>query len=131
MTLTVTGPGGTSTAVRPVTVTPGEGITAVEEVTTSVVATFSLSQNSPNPFNPSTTIRFALPTPGAVRLTIYDLRGQRIRSLPNGYRPAGQYRVTWDGRNGEGQEVARGVNFYRLEAVDRGFMETKRMLLVR
>jgi hypothetical protein len=93
--------------------------------------TYALTQNVPNPFNPATTIRYDLPERADVRLVIYNLAGQKIRTLVHRMQPPGRYTVTWDGRDGTGHAVASGVYFYRLEAITRGFVETKRMVLLR
>jgi hypothetical protein len=94
--------------------------------------TYALSQNSPNPFNPETTIGYDLPEVASIRLSIYDLSGQTIRMLVHdSHHQPGRYTVVWDGRDEGGRVVASGVYLYRLEAVDRGFVETRRMLLVR
>jgi hypothetical protein len=69
----------------------------------------------PNPFNPLTTIAFSLPSPGRVRLGIYDLQGRRIVALLDEERGAGEQHVTWDGRDGTGDHVASGVYLARLE----------------
>ena len=78
--------------------------------------TFRLDQNSPNPFHPSTAIRFALPAEGSVRLTIYDAGGRQVRSLVDGTLPAGEQEVHWGGTDDAGRQVASGVYFYSLEA---------------
>jgi hypothetical protein len=75
-----------------------------------------LFQNAPNPFNPKTTIRFALPAPSAVRLAVYDVQGRLVRELLAGRTlQAGQQAVVWDGRDGAGHALGSGVFFYRLE----------------
>ena len=84
----------------------------------------------PNPFNPSTTIRFELPEPASVRLEIYDVSGRRIRVLREGeaYVP-GRYDVIWDGRSEDGAIAAAGVYFGRLRAA--GMEMTRRMTLLK
>jgi hypothetical protein len=72
--------------------------------------------NHPNPFNPETTIRFSLSAPGNVALNIYNLQGQRIRTLANGFLPASDHSVVWNGTNDSGNEIASGVYFIRLTA---------------
>jgi hypothetical protein len=88
-----------------------------------------LLQNVPNPFNPTTTIRFELSQPADVRLEIYSVRGERIRTLVSGARPAGSHAVVWDGRDRRGAAVASGVYFYRLEAGR--FARTRKMVLLK
>lgn len=102
-------------------------VTVEQELST----VYTLSQNYPNPFNPATTIGYELPDVTTTRLAVYDLSCQVIRVLVDGYQPPGRYAVVWDGRDGEDREVASGIYSYRLEAIRRGFLETKRMLLLR
>ncbi|MCK6559485.1 beta-propeller fold lactonase family protein [bacterium] len=85
---------------------------------------FSLSQNYPNPFNPATTIRFELPHTGRVNLAVYNLRGELVRVLIEGERPAGSHRVEFDARG-----LASGIYFYRLES--EGFSATRKLAVVR
>lgn len=79
-------------------------------------APFALEQNHPNPFNPSTEIRFSLPSRCAVRLEIFDTAGRLIRVLRDGAMDPGAHAVLWDGTNGAGRAVGSGVYFYRLRA---------------
>ncbi len=88
-----------------------------------------LAQNYPNPFNPTTTIRFGLPTESVVRLTVFNILGQKIIELVNDVRPAGYHTVNWDGRNRAGQFVASGIYLYRLEN-ELGVL-TRKMLLIK
>jgi len=85
---------------------------------------FRLSQNFPNPFNPSTTIEFSLPRSGLVTLEIFSLLGEEVATLVNEVRPAGTYRIGWNASSSPS-----GVYFYRLETKD--FVQTKKMLLVK
>lgn len=95
--------------------------TAVEEESPQV---FSLAQNSPNPFNPTTTIAFTLPSSGQVKLTVYNMTGQEVARLVDGYMAAGSHNAVF---GGEG--LASGVYFYRIVAG--GHTATKRMLLIK
>jgi len=89
-----------------------------------------LLQNHPNPFNPSTEIRFSLADPGPLSLKIYDLSGRLVRHLLVGERyDEGQHRVEWNGRDQQGRQVSSGVYFYRLET--REFKASRKMLLLR
>jgi M6 family metalloprotease-like protein len=74
----------------------------------------ALSQNVPNPFNPTTTIRFTLPERAAVLLSVYDVSGALVRELANGEYGAGPHDVEWNGRDDRGNAVGSGVYFYRL-----------------
>ncbi len=90
---------------------------------------FALGQNHPNPFNPRTEIRFALPADGEARLAIYDLSGRRVRTLVEGSLPAGTHHVVWDGTDDAGQALASGVYFYRLETAAQTL--SRKMLLLK
>jgi flagellar hook assembly protein FlgD len=90
---------------------------------------FSVSQNAPNPFNPSTTIRFALPEASPVRLVVYDVRGALVRTLVDSHVNAGLHGAQWDGHDAMGREVASAVYVYRL-TTNAGVV-TKRMVLVK
>jgi len=90
---------------------------------------FALHQNVPNPFNPTTRIRFDLPVAAAVRLAVYNVNGQMIRVLANAQMPAGAREVTWDGHDAAGRAAASGIYFYRLDAGK--FTQTRKMILLR
>jgi hypothetical protein len=105
-------------------------ITAVlEDHQDSTPAAFNLDQNYPNPFNSGTVIRFALPQAQEVDLTIFNLAGQQAVKLVKGIRPAGQYNLTWDGRDEAGQALASGLYFYRLQAGEQ--VKTRKLLMLR
>jgi hypothetical protein len=89
----------------------------------------ALFQNFPNPFNPSTTIRFTVAAESPVELLIFNVQGQKVRTLVNEGKSAGSYRVVWDGRNENGRLVASGVYFYRLRVG--GYMSVKKMLMLK
>ena len=93
----------------------GISATAIASETTTPT-TFALGANYPNPFNPATTIPLAVPV-GAknVTLTIYNILGQPMRQLWTGPLPAGEHRLTWDGRDAQGRPVSAGVYVYRLQ----------------
>ncbi len=91
---------------------------------------YRLGTNYPNPFNPSTSIDFALPEDGMVRLSIYDVLGRRIKVLlDEGAQRAGYHTVAWDGRDALGRGVASGVYFYVLEAG--AFRQARKMILIK
>lgn len=90
---------------------------------------FALRQNYPNPFNPSTTIRYQVPQSNDVKLVIYNMLGQTVRTLVDTRVPAGHHSVEWDGRDDGGKEMASGVFLYRLTAQD--FVQSRKMLLIR
>jgi hypothetical protein len=77
---------------------------------------YELYQNYPNPFNPSTFIEYALPKAGYVKIEIYNLVGQKIKTLVDSYLEAGRYRAHWDGTDDNGVRVSSGIYIYRLVA---------------
>jgi len=80
-----------------------------------VAQSFYLLQNYPNPFNPSTKISFSLSVSADVRLNIYNLKGERVRTLIDQYRSAGIYETSWNGCNDKNDRVASGIYIYRIE----------------
>jgi 5'-nucleotidase len=85
--------------------------------------------NHPNPFNPSTTIRFSMPVAGQATLRVFDTRGRLVKTLVDENLAAGRHAVVWDGKDDGGRSAASGVYFYRLRSDDR--IATKSMLLVK
>ena len=92
---------------------------------------FALANNYPNPFNPATTIKYALPQAMDVELTVYNVVGQAVRTLVAEHQSAGRYVVEWDATNNSGQSLSSGMYFYRLEAAGGEFLEVKKMLLLK
>jgi flagellar hook assembly protein FlgD len=97
---------------------------------------YSLGQNYPNPFNPITTIPFQVSssqspahTPVHTTLVVYNILGQKVKTLFEDKVLSGIYEVIWDGKNDKGSEVTSGIYFYRLETG--GFRQTKKMILLR
>jgi hypothetical protein len=87
-------------------------------------AIYRLEQNFPNPFNPTTTIRYALPVRSQVTLSVFNILGQQVATPVNGSQEAGIHDVQFDGGG-----LASGVYFYRIHAGD--FVQTKRLLVIR
>jgi 5'-nucleotidase / UDP-sugar diphosphatase len=90
---------------------------------------FELAQNYPNPFNPQTEIAYTLPTDTDVKLTVYDLLGQKIKVLVDDHENAGAQSVIWDGTNDKGDKVSSGIYFYNLQAGEKS--DTKKMTLMK
>ena len=90
--------------------------TGIDDLTTQAPTTFDIAQNYPNPFNPSTTLKFQLPKASDVRLTIYSILGQKVRTLLNSRLEAGYHEIQWDGRNDRGIQQASGLYIYRFTA---------------
>ncbi|UCD64187.1 MAG: T9SS type A sorting domain-containing protein [Candidatus Zixiibacteriota bacterium] len=90
---------------------------------------YSLKQNYPNPFNPTTTIKFTLPRRSDVKIDIFNILGQRVVTILDETRPAGQHSVVWDGTDENNRPVSTGLYFYRIEAGD--YVSSKKMLLLK
>ena len=95
----------------------------------SVVSSYELAQNYPNPLNPATVISFQLSAESEVTLAIYNTAGQLVRTLYSGEMPAGRFSMEWDGKNEERVQVASGVYVYELKAGE--FVQQQKMTLVR
>jgi len=98
-------------------------------VPSALPTVFALGHNYPNPFNPSTTISYQLPSEQEVVLSIWNLAGQLVRELVHAPQPAGHRSVTWDGRDTEGNLAANGVYVYEIRAG--GFRSARKMLLMK
>ena len=88
-----------------------------------------LSQNYPNPFNPETTIEYSLKEPGNICLEIYNIRGQKVRTLVNEFKAVGYYNVIWEGTDDNDKNVASGIYFYQMKTKD--YSTVKKMILLR
>ncbi len=110
---------------KPMTV----NVTAAGSNPTQVPTSYALNQNYPNPFNPSTEISFALKADGQVRLSVYNVLGQQVRTLIDEYMPAGNHSITWDGRSSDGSPASSGIYFYRIQAND--YVDTRKMTLLK
>ncbi|HUV31048.1 MAG TPA: S8 family serine peptidase [Acidobacteriota bacterium] len=104
-------------------------VTSIEESAGGLPGTFVLGQNYPNPFNPTTSITFSILSGAEVNLEVFNVLGQRVRQLRDGYLSAGSHTVKWDARSDAGDGVASGVYLYRL-TVD-GVSRSRKMLLLR
>jgi len=89
---------------------------------------YELEQNYPNPFNPETVIGYSLPQASPVTMAIYNLLGQKVRTLFQGTQPAGRHQITWNGRDDAGRKMASGIYIYRLETPQ--FARVRKMTLV-
>jgi len=99
-------------------------VTGINQLTTEIPESYSLSQNYPNPFNPVTKINFALPKQSFVTMKIYDILGREIKTLVNEVKSAGNYIIDFNA-----SELASGVYYYRIEAGD--FKDVKKMILIK
>lgn len=103
-------------------------VTGIEHGTPSILVS-GLHQNHPNPFSPTTSIEYTVAQPGLVEITIYNIRGQRIRQLVSEIKPMGRHQLTWDGASDQGAKVAQGIYFYRLRIGS--FSEVKKMVVLK
>ncbi len=103
--------------------------TSLKEKQAKLVTKFKLYNNFPNPFNPTTQILFDIEQPATVNLLIYNALGQKIKTLYSGQANTGRHRISWDGTNSRGTQVASGVYYYRLQSGN--FVSTKKMILLR
>jgi len=90
---------------------------------------FALEQNYPNPFNPTTTIRYEVPKSSHVEVTVYDLLGNKVRTLVDEQKSIGRYSIRWNGKNRFGHQVSTGVYWYRMEAAD--FYAVRKMVFMK
>jgi len=109
---------------------------AVNEATTEIPQTYELLGNYPNPFNPSTTIKYALPYSSDVELTIYDITGKVITTLNRNGQSAGYQNIVWNGNSQQGSRVSSGVYFYRFKAAsldgsNKVFEKTAKLLMLK
>ncbi len=104
---------------------PGSGIDSEDKLPTQ----FALAQNYPNPFNAQTIINYSLPMSGKVTLDVFNVLGQKVVTLVDGYQEAGYKSVIWNGRDSKGQLTSSGVYFYRLATPEKNI--TKQMLMLK
>jgi len=108
--------------------TPPSVVLDGDSLLTSPTA-FLLAQNYPNPFNPTTNIEFLLSRPEQVKIEIFNILGQKVRTLVDQYLKAGHKVVDWDGKDDLGKGVSSGIYFYRIKTSE--FSQTKKMVLLR
>lgn len=106
-----------------------EMASSVEDMAGPLPESVTLLQNYPNPFNPETTIAYALPVPGVVRFFVFNILGQRVATLFDGFQSAGNYLARWNGLDDDNRPVPSGVYVYRLETTS--FVETRKMILLK
>lgn len=94
-----------------------------------VPAITSLKGNYPNPFNPETNISFGMKNAGNVEITVYNLLGQKVKTLLKEFKPAGNHSVVWNGKDDNGRSVSSGVYFYRMST--EGYSKTSKMILMK
>jgi hypothetical protein len=107
----------------------GVATSALEHTYTTPPSKYQLKQNFPNPFNPSTTIRYSLSGPENISIRIYDVSGQLVKEINKEHNQAGEYEVIWDGSNNNGEKISSGIYFYRLSVGN--YNEAKKMILIK
>ena len=107
----------------------GPVLTAVLHEAASQPAALALAANYPNPFNATTAIRYALPDAGPVHIDVYNMAGQRVRTLVDGVNAAGWHTAQWDGTDEQGRAAASGIYVYRMIAA--GTIQAGKMTLIR
>ena len=90
-----------------------------------------LYQNYPNPFNPSTTISFSLPVEENIEVAVYNLKGQKVKTITKGEFDEGNYSVIWNGDDESGKPVSSGIYFYKFKTESGNYTSTKKMLLMK
>jgi|GEM_PF-2823473 len=103
--------------------------TGVDDDHSAVPKSYSLKQNYPNPFNPETVIEYNLAASAHVTLTVFNVIGQKVVDVVNGYESAGSKQAIWNGRDENGREVQSGIYFYRLTTDN--FSMTRKMMLLK
>lgn len=105
----------------------------VEDGRNELPLTFALMQNYPNPFNPETTIGFTLPQRAGVKLEIFNVLGQRVKSFTNPAGEPGEQHFIWDGKSDAGLPVSGGIYIYRITAQtkSKSFVSVKKMVLLK
>ena len=104
-------------------------VSSVEECNDEIVMDYHLSHNFPNPFNPTTTIKYYLPKSTNVVIKIYDVIGQEITTLFNEYQTIGWKSIIWDGADNFGNTVGSGIYLYRIQAGN--IIQSRKMLFLK
>jgi len=106
-----------------------DGPVGIEQIEVIVPALYELSNAYPNPFNPTTSVEFKLPVSNTVKIEVFNIVGQKVRTLISGHKTAGTYQLTWDAKNDLGHKVSTGMYFFRMQASH--FVATKKVVLMK
>lgn len=107
----------------------GEATAVQENISQPIVKTYKLYNNYPNPFNPTTTIKYSVPGESFITIKIYNTLGEEVKSLVSGMKSPGEYQVHWDGTDNAGRKVTSGLYLYRMDAGQHVY--TRTMTLVK
>jgi hypothetical protein len=125
----------TTYEVTPVLTTDVQTVTGVEASKTTIPKSYELSNNYPNPFNPSTTVSFGLPSQSHVMVKVYSILGQEVATLMDGVQEAGYHNAVWNGKNSSGMQAASGVYLLRVMAQSTSgnatFSQVRKMILLK
>jgi len=102
---------------------------ALSAITEALPEVYSLSVNFPNPFNPSTTVQYAVPEAGHVTITVHNMLGQKVQTLVDEFMNAGYHVTQWDGKNESGETVSSGTYVYEMRSGE--FVQTQKMILAK
>ena len=103
--------------------------TDIKLIDNNIPQTYALEQNFPNPFNPTTNIKYSIPKEGNVKIQVFDITGKLVTTLVDQSMSSGSYTVTWNGRNSSGQSVVSGIYLYRIQSND--FVAVKKMVMLK
>lgn len=103
--------------------------TSVEEITNEVPTTLALSQNYPNPFNPSTMIEFSVPVECKVKVEVFNILGEKVKTVYNEFTQPGTYKVKYNGTNNSGSTIPSGIYFYRISTPEKSI--TRKMIFMK
>jgi flagellar hook assembly protein FlgD len=104
-------------------------VTGIEDDNLTIPSNFTLDQNYPNPFNPTTEIEYSVAASGNFSVNIYNILGQKVRTLVNEFHSIGNYKTQWNGLDDSGQQVGSGIYFYSLNGKNVNL--TKKMILLK
>jgi len=107
----------------------GISTSAIEGNNVNLLNKYKLQQNFPNPFNPSTTIRYSISSPENVSIKIYDVTGQLVKEINKGHNHSGEYEIVWNGTNNFNERVSSGAYFYQISAGN--YAQAKKMILLK
>ena len=107
-----------------------QNFSSSEETDEQLPLESSLEQNYPNPFNNSTEFHYKLSRKSKIKIVIYNILGQKVKTLIYSTKPAGNYHIIWDGKNDKGMDLASGIYLYRI-STDYGFTKTRKLLLIK